>query len=260
MRKEAVMCPWKNWKEFAAKIGRLTFDFSLVPDRTALIPVDLQYFCASPDHGFGLYYKTHTTPDIWGYFSTNLTKRVIPNNQRLLSFFRERKLCIIHVQRGFVLPNGADEAPSMLRKLKEIDAETGRKPAWYPVGSFEHQAIPPLAALSGELVVTKTSYSPFATTGLDALLRHLAIETLIVTGVDTNVCVESTARAAFDLGYNVALVDDACGGKAPLLHDVTMIVFATRFGRVMTTEEVLTELTSNLQKSTGEVPEEKEFT
>ena len=239
------MCLWKNWSEFALKIGNLSLDFDIMPEHTALLPVDLQYFCASPDHGLGVFYKERT-PDMWKYWSSNITQRVIPNNERLLSFFRKHKLRIVHVHRGCMLPDGADELPSLQRKYAEIESETGKRPAWFPIGSLEQEAMPSVAPLGGELKVVKTSNGAFATTGLDALLRHLGIGTLIITGVATNVCVESTAREAVDLGYNVALVDDACGGHDPILHDVTMIVFSTRLGRVMTTDEVLTELSTRL--------------
>ena len=244
VRRERLALPWKYWRDMVPKVDPPYFE--LIPERTALIPVDLQYFCASPEHGLGIHFKKTFSPRRWQYWSTNITNRVIPNNERLLSFFREHKLRIVHIQHGFTFPDGADALPSIVRRYNRIEAQTGRKPSWFPIGSLEHKPIPSVAPIEGEPIVTKRSYGAFASSGLDAILRHLQVDTLVVTGVATNACVENTARAAVDLGYDVVLVDDACGGNDPVLHDATMIMFESRFGRAMTTDEVVAELNSKL--------------
>jgi nicotinamidase-related amidase len=69
-------------------------------------------------------------------------------------------------------------------------------------------------------------------------LQHLGIETLIIGGVATNVCVEATARDAVDLGYQVILVDDACAAYSPESHEASLLNFQG-FGRVRLADEIL---------------------
>jgi biuret amidohydrolase len=64
------------------------------------------------------------------------------------------------------------------------------------------------------------------------------METLVIGGVATNVCVEATARDAVDLGYQVILVDDACAAYSPESHEATLLNFQG-FGRVRVADEVL---------------------
>jgi biuret amidohydrolase len=91
----------------------------------------------------------------------------------------------------------------------------------------------------GELVVNKTTYGPFNSTGLDHALRSMNVASLVGGGVVTNVCVETTARDAADRGYEVVLVDDGCAAFSPEIHEATLLSFQGPFGRVRTTDEVL---------------------
>ncbi len=88
--------------------------------------------------------------------------------------------------------------------------------------------------------MNKTTYGTFASTGLDHTLRFMGIDTLVIGGVVTNVCVETTARDAADMGYQTILVDDACAAFSPEIHEATLLSFQGPFGRVRTADEVLT--------------------
>lgn len=68
------------------------------------------------------------------------------------------------------------------------------------------------------IVIEKDRYSAFGGTPLDGLLRAAGVNTLFLCGFMTHICVESTARAAFDLGYDVAVVADACSSISEDLH------------------------------------------
>ena len=92
----------------------------------------------------------------------------------------------------------------------------------------------------GEILIKKNRYGGFTGTNLDLVLRSLGVKTLILTGVATNVCVESTAREGFMLDYNVVLVEDACGATSREEHEATLLTFRNYFGRVATVEEVVT--------------------
>ena len=71
-------------------------------------------------------------------------------------------------------------------------------------------------------IVVKHRYDAFSGTDLDLILRAHEIETLLLTGVATNVCVETTARTAFCLGYRVVMVGDCLAGTSEAEHDVAL--------------------------------------
>ena len=87
-------------------------------------------------------------------------------------------------------------------------------------------------------VVTKHRYSAFINTDLDLILRSQGIKTVVMSGVATNVCVESTARHAFMLDYYVIFVEDCCGTSSPQHHQATLSNIREHFGTVVKAEEV----------------------
>ncbi|MFQ5912208.1 MAG: cysteine hydrolase family protein [Nitrospinota bacterium] len=90
----------------------------------------------------------------------------------------------------------------------------------------------------GDILIKKNRYGGFTGTNLDLVLRSMGVKTLIMTGVATNVCVESTVREGFMLDYNVVLVDDACATTSREEHEGTLLNCRLYFGRVATVDEV----------------------
>ncbi|HWW25369.1 MAG TPA: cysteine hydrolase, partial [Caulobacter sp.] len=76
----------------------------------------------------------------------------------------------------------------------------------------------------GELVVRKTRYSAFVGTDLDQRLRDMGVDTLVVAGLTTECCVDSTVRDAFDLDYHVFVAADACAAYEADLHEASLKV------------------------------------
>jgi ureidoacrylate peracid hydrolase len=72
------------------------------------------------------------------------------------------------------------------------------------------------------------------------ILGTLKRKSLLITGVATNVCVESTARDGFMLDYHVTVIKDGCAGYSPVLHEATFGNITNNFGYVMETKDVLT--------------------
>jgi len=70
----------------------------------------------------------------------------------------------------------------------------------------------------GDIEIEKIRFDSFIETALDAQLRARGIDTLIITGVSTDCCVDSTARSAFQRDYDVFVVADACAASSPHLH------------------------------------------
>ncbi len=96
-----------------------------------------------------------------------------------------------------------------------------------------------LAPEPGDYRIEKYGYGAFHGTGLDGLLRHLGVQSLVVTGTVTQICVEETAREAFHYGYRTTLVSDAVSSYAPDLHAAVLKNFAMKFGWVANSDTVL---------------------
>jgi nicotinamidase-related amidase len=91
----------------------------------------------------------------------------------------------------------------------------------------------------GEIVLNKTSSGTLNSTMLDQTLRNMDIESLIVCGVTTDVCVVTTARDAADRGFQVIIAEDACTAFSLDLHRAALQAFSLAFGRVRKTEEIV---------------------
>jgi nicotinamidase-related amidase len=91
-----------------------------------------------------------------------------------------------------------------------------------------------------------TSSSPsgsgFYDTGLDQQLRRRRVRTILLGGIATNIGVESTARAAFDMGYELIFVEDAMSSISAEAHQFAVKHIFPRMGRVRSTQEVVAEL------------------
>ena len=99
-------------------------------------------------------------------------------------------------------------------------------------GSWEGDYFGEVRPKPGDAIVTKHRYSSFHNTDLDTVLRVNAIRTVVLTGVVTNVCVETTAREAFVRDYYVVMVDDGCAAYVPEDHTQTLRNIDRFFGEV----------------------------
>jgi nicotinamidase-related amidase len=131
------------------------------------------------------------------------------------------------------------------RRRRDVDAlaSTGTPALWHR-GTFEHEVIESLAPRDGELVIDKNTSSAFNSTGLEWLLRNMEIETLVLAGVATDMCVETTARDAADRGLNVIVAEDATATFFERHHRAALSGFARVFGEVRASAEVLDGLRS----------------
>jgi ureidoacrylate peracid hydrolase len=94
----------------------------------------------------------------------------------------------------------------------------------------------------GEHRVVKHKYDAFHNTDLDSALRNIGKDTVIITGVATEICCESTARAAFFRDYKVVFVRDATAAFDPAIQEATCDRMDDMFARAMTTGDVLAAL------------------
>jgi len=94
----------------------------------------------------------------------------------------------------------------------------------------------------GDHIIDKYGYGAFHSTNLDNTLKALGVESLILTGTVTQICVEETGREAFHNGYKTTLISDAVSSFMPDLHAAAIKNFGMKFGWVMTTDEALAAL------------------
>ncbi len=92
---------------------------------------------------------------------------------------------------------------------------------------------------AGDLLITKRQWGAFYGTGLDQQLRRRGVRTIVMGGVATNFGVESTARVAYDRGFELVFVEDAMSSMSDELHHFAVQSIFPRMGRVRTTEEVI---------------------
>ena len=200
--------------------------------RAALVMIDMQYATGSRQGALARKLQAEGSR-VGDYRFARIEQQVLPNTLRLRTHFHKVGRPVLHVTIGAAHADALDAPLHMRRLFTEFRNF---------VGSREHEILDELKPLPGEHVLRKTTIGAFASTNIDSLLRALGCEQLYLTGVSTNMCVETTAREAADRGYGVTLVEDACGTTHEDLHQVTMRNFQRLFGRVRSCDEALAEL------------------
>ena len=227
-------------KYVALQRHRNAAPLTLDPRSTALVIVDMQEYFLNPASPFSRAYE-RLVPGVLGHFQERGRGVVEPSLRRRLDVVRSHGLRVVYTTVASELPDGRDLMPIFQQRNAAARAAVGevaipaRADAWARI-------VAALEPRPGELVVNKTTYGTFNSTGLDHALRSLGITSLVVGGVVTNVCVETTARDAADRGYDVVLLDDGCAAFSPEIHEATLLSFQGPFGRVRTADEVLASL------------------
>jgi nicotinamidase-related amidase len=210
----------------------LSTDFALDAESTALIVVDMQgdQMTIQPDSVLAVRY-----PNIVDYWSRRLDESVVPNIQRLISQFREQNRKIVFTRNGNVTATGHEMTERLKARL--VDGEPRSHS-----GSPGYQIDERLSPREEDLVVDKLTSGAFTASVLDHALRNMGIRSIVITGILTDACIFGTARAAAELGYNSLLCEDGCAAFTQRAHDEALLMHARSFGRVETTEAVLSEL------------------
>jgi len=100
------------------------------------------------------------------------------------------------------------------------------------------ELVPPLRRLAPPAtVIDKRVYSPFSEPALPGLLQERQIDTLVVTGAETDVCVLAAVVDAVDLGYRVVLATDAVCSSSDRTHDALMTLYGSRFSEQIETAD-----------------------
>ncbi len=203
-----------------ARRGRLHLYDSLDPKRTALLVIDMQNAFVAPG----------------APIEVPAARAIVAPINRLTAALRKRGVPVIwvlHENQGdgrdwagffdaFVAPGRRAEAAAAL------------------AGGAELQKLyPELETTPGDLRVAKNRYSAFIKNDFENKLRERGIDTLLIAGTKTNVCVECTARDAMMLDYKVALISDCTAALSDDEHRATLENVIQQFGDVLTAEEAL---------------------
>jgi nicotinamidase-related amidase len=197
-------------------------DEILVPRYSALLIVDMQRdFC---DYGFG---AEQAGRDI------GPTRSLIPGLSDLLSTARRCGVLVCHVVFDTQPALTSSETWVAQRRRSTYSAED-----LCLHGSQGAEVIAELAPRDGEPMIHKHRYSGFKGTDLLMILRTRRIRSCVVVGVSTNVCVESTARDAFEHDHHVVIPRDGVASWNQRLHEASLETIAHRFGTVTTLQDI----------------------
>ena len=224
----------QNQPDYASHFG-LTFE--MTPNETALLVIDMQYASAHRHTGLGRWLKERDQESTGRYRFDRIEQVVVPHIQKLLAFFRDNRLCVIHITIGSETPDYSDLPPHM----KSFAQRVGNT-----VSNREHDILEELKPVAGELSINKRTMSAFNSTGIDLILKSRGIRYVLCCGVSTNSCVAGTARDAAEHGYYTVMVEDACGAAAQSYHDAAIRNFARLLGMVMNTHDIITALKARL--------------
>ncbi len=208
--------------------------------KTALVIVDCQNYACNPTCGLQ---KTigERHPEVAAYYVPRVLDVVVPNTCRLLAAFRESQRDVVYTRHGPWLPDGRD----MIARRRRRDARSvtaNGTPQLWGRGTYEYEIIEALTPLPTEIIIDKNCSSPFNGTGIDQILRNLELQTLVMTGTATDMCVETTARDAADRGYNVIVVEDATATFFATHHVAALSALARVYAQVWDTQRVLQEM------------------
>lgn len=218
-----------------------TFDVDW--SKAGLLVIDYQNYSSNPECGFTKM-LIDCYPDVSEYYVPRI-RNTVANAKRLLDAFRQAGREVVYTRHGALLADGRDMI--LRRQLRDSNAvENTERPTLWSKGSFEHDVIAELAPLDDELVIDKNASSAFNGSAIDQLMRNMNLETLVMTGMATDMCVETTARDAADRGFNVIVVEDAVATFFPEHHRTALSSLARVYTQVWNSDRVLAELNRSI--------------
>lgn len=218
----------KKGLEPAFKRMLTTLENKVIPLHTALIVVDMQNdFCAKG----GMFDKEGA--------NLEMIHAMVPRLVDFIDGAREAKATIIFIQSIY----NSEENRYLSDVWLEQFVRIGRGGYIdYPVcerNSWNADFYDGIKPLPGEIIINKHRYSAFINTDLDLILRSKGIRTLIMTGVGTGICVESTARDGFMKDYYIVMLKDCTASPSEKAHINTHRTMARNFGESVDSGDVM---------------------
>ena len=211
------------------------YPFEFQPENCALLIIDMQRDFLEPG-GFG---------EMLGNDVSQL-RRTIEPNKKLLASWRKKGLKVLHTREGH-RPDLSDlpAAKKIRGRSATCIGDAGPMGRILVRGEAGHDIIPELYPLPIEPVIDKPGKGAFFATDLHALLQNLGIRQLVVTGVTTEVCVNTTVREANDRGYDCLVPSDCVGSYFPEFQEMGLKMIKAQggiFGWVSHSQAILSAL------------------
>jgi nicotinamidase-related amidase len=200
--------------------------YSIDYANTALIVIDMLEGQVDSDSVIMNHYR-NLEKDLPNWFLSQMNEIVEPNIKQLLSSFRSNDGMVIHARMCSSMKNYTDLPVPM-----QFGNMMYEKPMIAPPEAPESRFLESLRPTDDESIITKSACSAFEGTPLEKVLHRNGINCVVLVGVFTNMCISSTARSAFDKGFDVLVVSDACGDVTPYLHDSALASLGILFSNV----------------------------
>jgi biuret amidohydrolase len=178
--------------------------------------------------------------------------RIVPATRRFLVACRERGFPVVHLVTGY--RDAAEISANPFWRASVEDPESTRRAALRHnlFGSPGCQVVEELLDATDIIVATKKRYDCFRATDLDFTLRARGVNTLLISGVNTNSCVLATTAAACSLDYAAVVIEDCVATMdGPTLHDAALACVRAAFGWTASSDRVWKLLAEELQVPAG---------
>ncbi len=186
----------------------------------ALIIVDMQKYYLENDSVYSEYFNS-LYPGSLAYIKERSYNIAIPNIIKIRNSFKAHNLPVIYLRLCGKKTDRGD-----LHRLFKKSYEDGLIRGFdgvYPVESEPAaDVIEELKPDNEDIIINKTTFSPFASSDIDKILKSMNITTLICTGLATSQCVETTARDASDRGYEIFQIEDAQADYDEMTHNASL--------------------------------------
>ena len=189
--------------------------FAFDPPTTAFVMVDMQRDFLDPEGASGIAGE-----------DTSVLRAIVPACQQALEDMRRAGAMIVHTREGH-LPDLSDLHEAKRARSAADGAEIGAKGPlgrFLVRGEYGHDFIDELRPVDGEIVIDKPGFGSFYATDLQPRLEERGITHLVIGGVTTQCCVQSTLREAVDRGYQCLTLADCTAAFEPALHAATLSI------------------------------------
>lgn len=207
--------------------GKIEID----PAKTALLIIDMQHVFITRPKLENPTEAEKANAARWEQFYEAIDRTVVPNNQRLLAYFRAHGMEVLFAKIQCRKKSGSD---------RSLDQKaTGYNELLLPLGDPLAEIVPELAPQEDEIVLMKTTDSALTGTNLRLTLYNMGIDTVVVTGVLTDQCVSGTVRSLADESFKVWLIEDACRAATAQIQENELEILNNIYCHVITTDELL---------------------
>lgn len=203
-------------------------EFPVDPAKTALIVIDLTLQQASRHHGICRRIAEDGLAGDLAYFVDRMEQTVVPSVRRLVDEFHRLHAPVVFTRCVSLRGDGSDQT----WRHRELGLTCA-------LDSEDACILPELAPVPGDILLNKTGSSLFNSTNAEHLFRNMGVDTLVMTGIFTNSCVEGATRDAGDLDFRVLLAEDACAAMSPIGHQNALAYLDANFCHVRSSAQVL---------------------